>query len=504
MLNWIGASVEVGDALDEPGSRRRWRATAGGRPAEAIEADAGTEADAAQVAERLRRLSNHPDDALRPLLAWAQDGTRVWVATDAETGRTLEELLERGSLTPREAAAAGWAMLTALQVLHEAGLAHGGLKASEVIVGRSGRVAVGGHWFNPARRATADDLLADVQAAGELTCRALGIDGRTAAEGEPAPAEMAAPALTRTARAIAGGASGANVSGARTALAATAGSLVQPDGLARAAKLLAARVRGDAIPERLAVMPPPEEEVPPPAALAAAGGQPPPAGEPAPRPAEPPAADPVRPGGSVPLQRYVATAADFEELRPGLHLRRYSMPLMVVAGILIGLLLVWVVAGLVGRAGSPRRTASVASVTGRPATPTPSVRPSPPAATPPPAPTAPPAPNFGPPSADPIKAVELSASSCSPNSSCGVEVTVRTSSASSTVDVAWTIKALDTCTGAVTDVGTNRVTEQQGWTTVIGSSTVTVPGGRSMRLVAVTSSPSTAASALVPAGGGGC
>jgi hypothetical protein len=501
VVTWNGAQPELGEPLDSTTERRRRRATIEGRPALVIELEARTEADAAQIAERLRRLGNHPDASLRPLLGWARDGRTVSVATDADDGRTLDELLQDGPITPPEAAAIGWSVLTALQVLHEAGLAHGSVDATQVRISRSGRVQLGGHWFNPARRATSDDLLADVEASGAMVSRALGVGPHPEPGSGPTPAERDAPALTRTVRAIASGASGANVSGARMALAATAGSLVQPDGIARAAEMLAARLRGEPVrPITTAVA---SAAAPPTPAEAYASA----AAPPLPDPPVPPPPDllEVRPVPAVPNQRYVATADDFRELRrrPSLDLGQLGFPLMVAGGILVALVLLWGAVTLVrGIAGHP--TASVATPPSTPAvhttaTPKPSTSVAP---TPTPKPSGPP--SFGPASADPIKSVELAASGCSPGGSCGVEVTVHTSSASGANDVTWTVKAYDVCTGTTTDVANNKVTEQQGWTSVIGDNQVNVPSGKAIQLVAVTSAPATAASPVVAVGASAC
>lgn len=512
VVTWNGAQPQLGEPLDSSAERRRWRATIEGRPALVIEVEARTEADAAQIAERLRRLGNHPDASLRPLLGWAHDGRTVSVATDADDGRTLDDVLKDGPLTPPEAAAVGWSVLTALQVLHEAGLAHGSVEATQVWIKSNGQVQLGGQWFNSARRATSDDLLADVEGSGALVSRALGIGPHPDPGSGPTPAERDAPALTRTVRAIAGGASGANVSGARMALVATAGSLVQPEGIARAAQMLAARLRGE--PVRPVVEPVPEAIVPatpptppsaplPPAPVAHPPAAPPPEPSVAALPLPPEPGSP-RPVPGVPRQRYVASADDFRELRrrPGFDLGQFAFPVMVAGAILIALAALWGVVTVVRGVTAGHPAANVATPTPPPAahataTPKPSS-----SAAPTPKPSGPP--SFGPASAAPITSVELAASGCSPGGSCGVEVTVHTAGASSANDVTWTIKAYDVCSGTTTDLATNKVTEQQGWTSVIGDNTVNIPSGKAIQLVAVTSAPATAASPVVSAGGTSC
>src|SRR5439155_25881838 len=119
-----------------------------------------------------------------------------------------------------------------------------------------------------------------------------------------------------------------NVSGARMALAATAGPLVQHSALAVAAGELARRTPLGRPGERLGAVPP---------AAAWGGGDPAPPATPA-APAAPAAApgQPPAPGPApLPERRYVASASDFEPLREPFDFRRLVLPLGALAALLL-------------------------------------------------------------------------------------------------------------------------------------------------------------------------
>ena len=121
---------------------------------------------------------------------------------------------------------------------------------------------------------------------------------------------------------------------------------------------------------------------------------------------------------------------------------------------------------------------------------------------------------FGPASADPITKVQFctTANSCpiqqgTPNesgtacdlNSCKIEVAVYFSSPQKSVQVAYTLKFFDRCTGQTTDLpGPTSTTGSVGWIVIIPSDKwpVNIPSGaKSGALIAVTQKPSVAASA---------
>ena len=477
MLSWSGESATLVAPAEPPGRIRRWRAEQDGRPAVVVQAVMNTAEEAREAGERLRRLAGRPDPTLQSVRGWAVQENEAWAVTDPDEGSSLATLLRSGPLPPAVAAATGWWVLTGLELLHSAGVAHGDLQAENVQIAPNGQVTLRNHLFIGRSRAAADDTRADVEAAGVLICAALGIPVQGRPGAPLTPAEEAAPALARTVRAVANGASGGNVSGARMALGATAGAVVQPDGLAAAAAELARRIPLGSL-------------TPTPLAPRASSGAIPVA--PAPRPASAPP--------DLPPRRYVATASDFEELREPFDWSRLLLPVAVVAAVLIvAMILLTLVPRLLASGGGTPTAAH---------TPTPAASPAPTSAPPTPTPAPKPSgpPNFGPASSGDVKSVQIAANGgCAVGGSCATEVTVKTSTAAAPNDVTWTIKSYDPCTGTVADVGTDKVTEQKGWNTVIGDRTVTLPASRGqLQVVAVTTAPATAASPPLAVGSGSC
>ena len=464
MLSWSGESATLVAPAEPPGRLRRWRAEQEGRPAVVVQAIMNGPEEASQAGERLRRLAAHPDPNLQAVRGWAVQQNEAWAITDPDEGSSLASLLRSGPLPPAAAAAVGWWVLSGLEALHAAGVAHGDLTAANVRIDEDGRVTLRNHLFNGGPRASGDDTRADVEAAGALVAAALGMPLQGGAGTPLTTAEEGTPALARTVRAIANGASGGNVSGARMALSATAGPLVQPEALAAASAELARRNPIGASSPALVRG---EDRPAPPAAL--------------------------------PPRRYIATASDFEELRPGLDWSRFALPAAIAGGLLLLVAVGFLVLPRLFSAG----TGPVAARTPAPAAShAPTTRPT--GAQPTPRPSGPP--NFGPASSGDVKSVLIAPNGgCAVGGQCAVEVTVKTTTAGAPNDVAWTIRSYDPCTGTLSDLGTDKVTEQNGWNTVIGDRTVTLPASRAaIQLVAVTSAPATAASPSISVGTGSC
>ncbi len=91
--------------------------------------------------------------------------------------------------------------------------------------------------------------------------------------------------------------------------------------------------------------------------------------------------------------------------------------------------------------------------------------------------------------------------SCKPAALCPVTVTVHFRAASTTRTVGWKVGVARLCERGITWSPLVAVTAQPGWTTVYASSAVRVPKGRSLTLVALTSTPDRARSRLVPVTG---
>ena len=93
------------------------------------------------------------------------------------------------------------------------------------------------------------------------------------------------------------------------------------------------------------------------------------------------------------------------------------------------------------------------------------------------------------------------AGTCTPGALCPVTVTVHVRPAATTRAVTWKVGAVRSCRSDVTWSPPTSVTAQPGWTTVYASSSVPVPRGRSLALVALSRSPARAQSPLVPVAG---
>ncbi|MGZ6764689.1 MAG: hypothetical protein ACXVEU_03445 [Nocardioidaceae bacterium] len=91
--------------------------------------------------------------------------------------------------------------------------------------------------------------------------------------------------------------------------------------------------------------------------------------------------------------------------------------------------------------------------------------------------------------------------SCRPGALCPVKVTVHFRPASSTRPVGWKVGAARLCKRGITWSAPTTVTAQAGWTTVYAHSSVRIPKGRSLALIALTTTPARAQSQPVPVTG---
>lgn len=106
------------------------------------------------------------------------------------------------------------------------------------------------------------------------------------------------------------------------------------------------------------------------------------------------------------------------------------------------------------------------------------------------------------PHAGPVTGVSVQkAGSCKPGALCPVKVTVHLRRASSARTVSWKVGAARVCTRAITWSPPTTMTAQAGWTTAYAHSSVRVPQGRRLALVALTTTPARAQSRPVPVAG---
>ena len=90
---------------------------------------------------------------------------------------------------------------------------------------------------------------------------------------------------------------------------------------------------------------------------------------------------------------------------------------------------------------------------------------------------------------------------CTPGALCPVKVTVHFRPSSTTQPIGWKVGTARLCKRGITWSAPTTVTAQAGWTTVFASSSVRVPKGRSLALIALTTTPVRAQSRPVPVTG---
>lgn len=157
------------------------------------------------------------------------------MAQDAQAGRSLDQALSGGPLTPAAGAALADDLFAALDALHRSGQAHGYVRGSLVRLLPDGSARL-----QPAG-APGGDRATDVRATAELVCTALAIPLRWTPAEPLRDSERAAPALAATLRALAQGSLPLDAAGAQTAVREAAGGLVEDDAVAGARAELAAR-----------------------------------------------------------------------------------------------------------------------------------------------------------------------------------------------------------------------------------------------------------------------
>lgn len=400
---------------------------------------------------------------LVPLLGVAdRDGT-AWLVSEYVPGVPLSRLLGAATLTPVQAVYVALRLLQGLAALHEHGLAHGRLSATNVLVGLDGEPRLT-DWALVSlaqARAVADTVEEDLaHAAGLMASLARNVDrpairyhdgyhdlmdqlqhlGR--GEGLSSAAE-AAEHLDRSLLTLLGDATG--TAGPQSELAALVALLAQ-----RSA------------PQHHVEIPEPRGPVAVPTLL---------------------------PSGPL-------SEVDWHRTR-GSWVR--------VVGVVVALT-VLVLGGYAGVRGLvDRLSGGTASPTDQP-TATKPVNPSPgtqagrsstPRAVP----------ALAPPQAGEVSGVTVSpVGACSAGRSCLLRITVRMTPASQARAVGLQVSVVNRCTGVVHSSLMGTITAQPGWTSVFVTRAVRIPRIASAGVVAATTTPARAASPplLVPAGGGSC
>ncbi|MDR0359515.1 MAG: hypothetical protein LBJ87_08645 [bacterium] len=484
------------------------------------------EANQPTLVDRLRWVHQAGSPDLSPLVGAVVRPDGVWALYQRVPAVPLPRLLETGPLSPAQVVWAGLALLGALATLHRVALGQS-VRTNSLLIDVQGGAHLDGPWL-PIDAAVRP---LQVREAGRVLCWALGVGDRPGAS--LSGSERQAPALVATLRSLA-------VSGvpdaptARALLVDAAGGLAVGAQLERSRSQLASAAQGALVASGAPVAWPP---APPAIALpseAPGGGRswpanpssiPPP---PAPSgPADPSSAEGPS-GDTAPLGPLTAAApdappppgaglvppAEAEEppgrrrpIRIGPRMTRESAARArpapraaaqgriragtLLAAAVVGLVLVFAIFGVMrviqSRQSSPSRGAA--------AQPAPTAKP--------PTPTA--APTALPANAGPVQAVRMTldqAGPCSPGRQCQLRVQVNFSQSAGPQTATWVFEVTDRCSGQT--VERPGITSDRFPAYVYGISSISLPPGKSLEIVAKTTSPAVAGSPPMQVGAAAC
>ena len=505
---------ELLEQIGQNANGTTWKARqADGREVIAAQTLLPDEAARQAALDRLRRVARLASSRLTPVRGWWADAQGVWVVSDPEQGVSLPDLPGGGFLSPQQAAAISFGILEGLEALHADGLNHGNLAPESVRVMPDGSVRLTGHQLATLHFPSQEELVAELRAAGRLVCQAFGITPERDNRAAPRAIEHAAPALVVTARSIAGGTMRSDVKAALTALRETSGPLGGSERLSLGAGELAALVatKRSGVPTGQVNYRHPSTPRSGEAArrLREALCRPRPGRWPRPcAPSLAPSGTRCRGGHAAPLAAQVVGGADPPAASVGLCRERPGGPnWLLIGGVLAVLLLAaggWFGRGLLFGGGGSSPTATA----GPPASPS-GASSAAPKGSPSAAASGTPGsvPVFAPAAAGAVKGVALKAGSatCSPGSSCALNVVITFSPTGSSHDITWAFKTVDLCTAKVTDFSGGLITADGTWNTTDGNTTISLPAAKGQLAVVALSGPDVAASQPLTLGtAGGC
>ncbi|HEX6489659.1 MAG TPA: hypothetical protein VF137_12410 [Candidatus Dormibacteraeota bacterium] len=391
-------------------------------------------AQAGRVLQRLKSAGAVRTPRVVRLLGAAHDTDGVSVIYAADLGTGLDRALQPGPVGVGAGLVLANHLFEGLEAIHAAGTAHGAVGEHAVRLFEDGGARL---WaFAPALDDVAEAKTADVRAAAQLVCRALGLPLEWSAADPLRETERSAPALAATLRAIARGSLPLEAQGALSAVNEAAGSLAEDGALAGGRAELAARAG--------------QRSTPPP--------------------------KPRLPVVSLP-----APAAP-------------TRGVLYIAGGVVAAVLFLTGVGLIGyQAVAGRHSSSPPPVAGAQHSPAATASPSPNAL-----------PSVPPSNGDVKSVVESPQNECSPGATCTIEVDVHFTKAAAPEDIAWQFELVDSCTGDATYVDGNHIMAQTGWVHVIGDTRVSIPSGHPLAVLAVTTTPSLAASSPLLITSGSC
>lgn len=470
------------------------------------------EANRPTLVDRLRWVHQAGSRDLAPLVGAAIRPDGVWALYQRVPAVPLPRLLETGPLSPAQVVWVGLALLGALATLHRVALGQS-VRTNSLLVDAHGGAHLDGPWL-PIDAAVRP---LQVREAGRVLCWALGVGDRPGAS--LSGSERQAPALVATLRSLAvsgvpdaptarallvdaagGLAVGEQLERSRTQLAGVAQTALAASGAPAAWPQAppAVALPGDA-PAGGRVWPaaPTSATAPSGPAATGAAAAPPPAGQPnAPSPpdgptpsaeAEEPAATRARRIRIGPRMTRDSAARARPSPRAAAQGRIRATTLLAAA--VIGLVLVFAIFGLMrviqNRQPAPSRGAAQAAPSAKPtATPTPTALPA---------------------SAGSVQGVRMTldqAAPCSPGRQCQLRVQVNFPQSAGAQSATWVFEVTDRCSG--------QTVERPGLTTdkypvyVYGISSISLPAGKSLQIVAKTTSPSVAGSPPMQVGAAAC